>query len=194
VNADDTIAWIDESGSNSSLDPGTYIMAAAITFGTQVDPLRDLMRALRLPGQGKVHWRDEQASRHARITAAIAAADVEHLVVVTSPHKDSECAERRRRLTLQFLLPELASLGVDMAYFESRGDADDRRDRKMLDYLRSQRILSSSLRIDHLVGRGEPALWVPDALCGIVSSMRCGKSRYFESIEHKVTLMEYDMT
>lgn len=184
------IAWVDESGSNTTDDPGTYIMAAAITTDGQCDTVRDAMAGLLLPGQAKLHWRDERAARQHRITDTIAAIDIEHLVVVTSPHTEGRLPERRRRLTLEVLLPELAALGVDRVVLESRGVKDDQRDRQMLDYLRRQSAIDTSLKIDHRVGRHEPLLWVPDSLCGIISAYRCGDSGFYDKIAHKITLTQ----
>ncbi|MCA0306294.1 MAG: hypothetical protein LCH87_02805 [Actinobacteria bacterium] len=184
------IAWVDESGSNATHDPDTYIMAAAITTAGQYDSVRDTMTRLLLPGQVKLHWRDERATRQHRITDTIATIDIEHLVVVTSPHPSDRLPERRRRLTMEILLPELASLGVDRVIVESRGVKDDQRDRKMLDYLRQQSTINTALRIDHRVGRREPLLWLPDSLCGIVSAYRCGDPSLYDKIAHKVTLTQ----
>lgn len=184
------IAWVDESGSNTTDDPGTYIMAAAITTDGQCDTVRAAMAGLLLPGQAKLHWRDERAARQHRITDTIAEIDIEHLVVVTSPHMEGRLPERRRRLTLEVLLPELAALGVDRVVLESRGVKDDQRDRQMLDFLRRQSAIDTSLKIDHRVGRHEPLLWVPDSLCGIISAYRCGDSGFYDKIAHKITLTQ----
>lgn len=96
-------AWVDESGSNSFLDPHTYIMAALIATADQLDVIRRCMLDLRLPGQTKMHWRDERPSRRRQIVELIADLDVEHLVIVTSPHAESCAGERRRRPTLEIL-------------------------------------------------------------------------------------------
>lgn len=71
---------------------------------------------------------------------------------------------------------------------ESRGRADDYRDRKMLDHLRQRRLIELPLHIDHLVGRHEPMLWVPDAVCGMVSNLRTGNSTYYDFVRSRVTL------
>lgn len=191
MSGDHLTAWVDESGSNSALDPGAYIMAAAITTANQVDDVCAAIAGLRLSGQVKLHWRDERARRQRAIAKTIATLDVEHMVVVTSPHSDRSVPERRRRLTMEILLPSLAELGVNQIIFESRGASDDKRDRVMLNHLRQQRIVETSLRIDHRVGRTEPLLWVPDALCGIVSASRCGDGTLIELVGHRVTLVQH---
>ncbi len=181
------VAWVDESGSDHAVDPGTYIMAAAITDESQIESVRSAMSGLLLRGQVKLHWRDERASRQLTIAKAIARVGIEHVVVVTTPH-DSGRSERQRRLTLEVLLPELARLGVARVVLESRGRADDYRDRKMLDHLRQRRLIELPLHIDHLVGRHEPMLWVPDAVCGMVSNLRTGNSTYYDFVRSRVTL------
>lgn len=186
--SDDIIAWVDESGSNTALDP--YIMAAALTSPAQAEAPRSFRTTLRLPHQAKIHWRDEQAAQHCQIPTALAAADVEHLVVITTPHNPRHSSERRRRLTLELLLPELAALGVTQAILESRGKADDRRDLATLNYLRQQRTLDATLKVDHRIGRQEPALWAPDALCGIISSLHSGNPSYYQTIQRKITVLQ----
>lgn len=184
------MAWVDESGSKRAQDPGTYLLSAAITTEHQAEEARAKMESLLLPGQVKLHWRDEQRPRQRLIARTIAELDVEHLVVVTTPHPESHNFERRRRLTMKHLLPELEALGVSRATFESRGRADDQRDRRMLDTLRADRSMGSLLRIQHQPGRSDPVLWVPDALCGIVTEMRCGDLELWELVQAKVTLRE----
>lgn len=65
-------AWIDESGSNYSLDPGIYILAVVITMTEREEDTRRVMEELRLPGQRKLHWRDENPQRQRHITATVA--------------------------------------------------------------------------------------------------------------------------
>lgn len=185
------VAWVDESGSDHAADPGTYIMAAAITEDSQIETVRSTMSRLLLRGQVKLHWRDERVSRQRTIAQSISELGIEHLVVVTTPH-DSKRPERQRRLTMEVLLPELARLGVVRTVLESRGHADDLRDRKLLDYLRQQRLIESPFHMDHLVGRHEPMLWVPDAVCGMVSNLRTGNGVHYELVRSQVTLHQVE--
>ena len=46
-------AFVDESGSNRTEDPGTYILSAAILDHERLEDVRDAMRGLILPGQKK---------------------------------------------------------------------------------------------------------------------------------------------
>lgn len=54
---------------------------------------------------------------------------------------------------------------------ESRGRADDKRNRDALAAFRAKRAVSPRLRIDHLPGPAEPLLWIPDAVCGLAAEM-----------------------
>jgi len=184
-------AWIDESQSNARLDPGTYILSAAIIENAAADVTREIIRRLLLPGQRKLHWRDER--RHDLIVSTIAALDVEHLVVVHSAPGTSTRPERQRRLCLARLLPELAALGVTNAILESRGRKDDQRDIDALNFIRRRRLIGGDLRIDHVGGPADPLLWIPDACCGIVTQHRCGHSTYFERLRSTLTCIDIVM-
>jgi hypothetical protein len=121
-------AWVDESGSDRAQDPGTYILAAVVLETILEDDVRKTMRSMRLPGQEKLHWRDEDARRRRKIATTVATVPAHNFVVVRStplvlPHDP----ERARRKCFERLIWELAQMGVDEAVFESRGKADDRR-------------------------------------------------------------------
>ncbi len=135
------------------------------------------MDGMRLRGQLKVHWRNESTARRRQVTAAVASLPLRHLVVVRDGRPD-ERPERRRRHCLERMLFELDRLQVDTATFESRGLADDRRDRNMLDALRARKVVSGELRIAHTPGPKDALLWVPDIVCGAVTSERTGQVEY----------------
>ena len=111
---------------------------------------------------------DESDRRRRQIAEAIAQLPMRHLVVIRDG-SPGERAERRRRHCLEPMLYELDELQVDMAIFESRGHADDRRDRNLLDAQRAKHAVSTDLRVDHVPGRKDPLPWIPDALCGAVT-------------------------
>lgn len=177
-----TVAFIDESQSNSALDPHTYMLAAAVCDGLTLAEARETVAALRLNGQRKLHWRDEGDKRRHTIAEAIATMPLQHLVVVRDG-QPAEKAERRRRLCLERMLYELEQLGVGTATFESRGPKDDKRDRDMLDALRAKKVVSPNLRIEHVRGQHEALLWVADAVCGALVQFRTGNGTYLEMIQ-----------
>ena len=180
------LAWVDESGSSGLRDPGTYLLAAAVSDSDAEDEGRDRMQALLLPGQVKVHWRDESERRRAQIVGAVAGLSLEHVVVVRSG-ATGERPERRRRKCMERLLYELEQRGVDDVVLESRGPDDDQRDVEMVNALRGQKRLSPQVRLSHRVGRNEPMLWIPDAVCGAVVAARGGVSGHLEVLGDDVT-------
>jgi hypothetical protein len=135
------------------------------------------MEALRLRGQLKVHWRDESVTRRRLVAVAVAELPLQHLVVIRDG-RPGERTERRRRHCLERMLFELDRLEVTTATFESRGPADDRRDRNMLDALRARNVVSSELRMTHTPGPKDALLWVPDIVCGAVTNERAGQGEY----------------
>lgn len=181
------LAYGDESASRRQLDPGVYMFAAALLEPAREIAVRALMRDLLLPGQKKVHWREDRDRRHDVVVDAIAHAGVEALVVVRQG-PDGESDERRRRKTLERFVPELEVLGCAHLVLESRGPADDHRDRVMLDALRARR-LSTSLRLDHTPGPGEPLLWIADAVCGAVTADRTGDSRWLDALRRSTEVI-----
>ena len=182
-------AWVDESGSDHVQDPGTYALAAAIGRLRDEDEVRRQLQRLRLPGQVKLHWRDESERRRTSISRAVAGLDLQHLVVVRCG-ADLERTERRRRKCLERLLYELEAQTVTEVVLESRGGSDDRRDIQMLNALRGQKRLGAAIRLTHVVGRSEPMLWIPDAVCGAITSARTGTPTHQEHLRSKLTLIE----
>ncbi|TJZ94889.1 hypothetical protein FA951_13460 [Dermacoccus nishinomiyaensis] len=181
-------AWIDESGSDHRLDPGTYILAAAITKIEREDDVRRAMEELRLPGQKKLHWRDESHRRQRHISATVAGLKQAHLVVVRTSDP-SDTMKRRRNKCLEHLLVELETRGATQATFESRGPADDRRDLELVQALRGVHRLGSGLRIHHQPGPSEPLLWIPDAICGAVTSARTSSTEYLDALGEQVSII-----
>lgn len=132
-----------------------------------------------------MHWRDESDKRRHLVTEGVAALPLQHVVVIRDG-RDSESVERRRRHCLERMLFELDALRIGIATFESRGSADDKRDRDMLDALRARKIVSKDLRIAHTPGRKDALLWVPDVVCGAVTQQRTGDGSYLGIISTQV--------
>lgn len=185
--AGDLIAWVDESGSNSAKDPGTYILSAALCFAEEIDASRAATAKLLLRGQRKLHWIDESTKRRREIINSIALLPLEHVVVVRSRPDCQDKPERRRRKCLERLLIELEALQVNSAVLESRGAHQDGLDLKMLGHLRTQHSVST-IRLHHRTGPSDPMLWVPDACCGAVVDERCGVPEFFSQIKERTTV------
>jgi hypothetical protein len=185
-------AYVDESESNQTADPGTYILAAAVLPLSRHEEARSILRALLLPGQRKLHWYDDRGEpRRRKIIEAIAQLEGQHLVVIRSGDP-AVAPERRRRLCMKQLLWELEQLGVGHAWLEARERKQNARDRRLLDQLRASRHMTAQLRMDHIPGPEEPLLWVPDAVAGAVVADRLGVPHYRAIISQQIRLIPVD--
>lgn len=173
-------AYIDESqvgGTGSGLP---YVLTASFAVGDTQDEVRDALRRLLPKNAKKLHWNRLTPDAQERVVGELLTLDLMHIVVVRET-TIQEKPERSRRSCIQMLLYELASMDVEHAVFESRGSADDARDLKMLGALRSQRVVPTRFRVDHMPGPAEPLLWVPDVVNGAVgASIQHGGDHGFE--------------
>jgi hypothetical protein len=183
------VAYVDESEPRQDIDPGTYVLCAAVLSFDSQEGHRELMRALKRPHQKKVHWHEEASDKgRAALVDSVAAMAAEHLVVVRLGDTETR-SERRRRLCLERLCYELHALGVSDVIIESRGPSDGL-DRKLVDTMRAKKLIDSTLRIEHLPGPAEPLLWVPDVVCGAVAQERYGNPVYMDRLRRSVTIIE----
>lgn len=173
-------AYVDEAHSASTEPQGRYILAASLLADEDAEGARRVLAALRRTGP-KLHWRDEGDRRRLQVAQAVAEVPALHVVVNLTASTQMR-VERMRRLCLIRLLIELDSLGVGRVVAESRGSADDGRDRALLDALRAQRALSSGLRLDHRPGPSEPLLWLPDVVCGVVRASLDGDHSFWSAV------------
>jgi len=177
-------AWADESGSRPDLDPGAYLLTAMLCEENDIPELRKTMEDLRI-GEPKVHWHGSSEARRADLVATVAQLPVTGFVVV---HVEQDSNDRRhRRKCMEFLLPHLADMPCSTITFESRGQLDHS-DIDTLQKLRARRAIESTLRIDHAVGRMEPALWAADIVCGAVVQDRIGRGDYLSALGGAVEL------
>jgi hypothetical protein len=88
---------------------------------------------------------------------------------------------------MEYLLPHLADMPCSTITFESRGQLD-KSDLATMQLLRSRRVIQSTLRIEHAVGRLEPALWAADIVCGAVVQARIGNRAYLDVLGSGVEL------
>lgn len=167
-------AFVDESYSHDSSDrAGFYLLGAAIIAQGDLEVHRQRMTELKPAGSAKLHWHDEGFRRRLHISRAIAKLSALHIVVIRSSPA-GERTERQRRKCLQRLLFELVDLGVSRVVLESRGPADDKRDRNLVGAMRAQHQMRAMMRIEHLAGPRDPLLWIPDAVCGAVHAAKLG--------------------
>lgn len=182
-------AWVDESLSGRVGGHVTYVLAAAIgPSATEMD-IREQILALRLPGQVKLRWHNEDARRRTTIIRTVASCQLTYVAVVRTGAVN-ERPERQRRKCLERLWYELELVGITDIVLESRGQADDDRDIELLNKLRGRHLVSTDIRIRHAVGRQEPILSIPDAVCGALASSRAGDPQYQAMLANRLTVVE----
>jgi hypothetical protein len=113
------------------------------------------------------------------------------VVVVGTPVIKSK-QERARRLCMETLLPALEQIAVSRVWLEARTSALNQKDRRMVDALRGQKLVSPALRVDTARPREEPMLWASDIVAGAVNAARNGSNtRWLDALQHRIT--EYDI-
>ncbi|WP_067071844.1 hypothetical protein [Carbonactinospora thermoautotrophica] len=181
-------AYVDES---AALELGCYLLAAVVVDDADVEHARTAMRALQV-GTGKLHWHTEGPERRLKIVSEVAA--LGHLSVVVVGHGVGRRQERGRRKCLEVLLPELATLGVARAVFETRA-AYDRQDQAMIAACRSKGLIDRAFRVEFgfpAGPAGEPLLWLADAVCGAVLAERRGDGTYAMLLREHLHVIEID--
>lgn len=183
------MAWGDESGSNTKLDPGTYILGAVILEKQYVDEVRDIAAALIRKGQRKRPWNDEGLASNRGIIDVICNMPIESYVVVRAECV-SDKIERRRRKYFETFAPNLAAMGCTNLTLESRGRVADKKDMALLKVMRAREQIDASPRLDHAAGPADPILWLADAVCGAIVAARSGDPQFAEALKSKLTLEE----
>jgi len=182
-------AYVDESEPDPrSGSAGVYLLAAALIEDIEEGAAREVVAGLRLPGQKKLHWHDEDDKRRAVVAETISRLPALHLLIVRVDQPAS--SERRRRLCLARLLPEIYTSGVVDVFLESRERKQNVRDVQLLNGLRSRHLVGPELRIHHRPGPTDPLLWIPDVVAGAVGAERRGDLSYVEHFAGSLTYYE----
>lgn len=155
-----------------------YLLGAILCEDSDVAEIRKAMERVRID-EPKVHWHGSSRHRRDVLVQAVSRLPAAGFVVV---HIDKDANDRRhRRKCMEVLLPHVAQMSCSTVTFESRGQLDQS-DLTTAQMLRSRRIIDSTLRIEHAVGRSEPALWAADIVCGAVVQSRIGNRSYLEAL------------
>lgn len=171
------MAFGDESGGHHNEDPGVFILTASVLASSDVDTVRAQLTPLRTPGRDKLHRRHEtEVQRKRNIVAVVVAAPCHHHVVVRVAAIDRP--ERRRAKALEQLLIELEARLVATVTLESRTKHQDQLDLNVLAGLRAQKRVRK-IRLEHVDGRKEPMVRMPDVVCGIIADGRIGEAPQF---------------
>jgi hypothetical protein len=181
-------AYVDESEPNSRPGAGVYLLAAALIERRDHEAVRTAALDLRLKGQRKLHWHDENTARRKVLIETVAQLPALHLIIIRSDPLVR--SERRRAMCLSRLLTELETRGVTEVYIEAREKRQNERDLRVLAGLRAQRVVRSTLRMDHQPGPHNPLLWVPDIVAGAAGAQHAGDPSYLDFIRDLATIIE----
>jgi hypothetical protein len=154
-------AHIDESGGRLPNGHRLYGIAAVLTERQHHAMIRQWLRDLPLPNQDHLHFYDESPKRRIEIAEKLAFLPFNGALLVTDETTDTE-QERIRRRLLGWLLPRLQHTeAVDQAVVESRSGGD-KLDRRTRDHLIKSRLVTSDMRVTHVLKHHDELLWVAD--------------------------------
>lgn len=144
-------AFVDES------KVGGYYVVVTLLAPADIGRVRSAVRSLLLPGQKRMHFRDEKDSRRKQILGAFAELPMQAQVYIAQGVRDKEA----RPLCLEAMAKDLLKGGVERLCVE-RDESTEVADKRLLAaYLRDQ---PDAFRYDFLRASEEPLLWVPDAV------------------------------
>jgi len=162
-------AYIDESGRNAA--PGLYVLAGVVVLADQEDEVRAVLRSGLRHKRRRFHWREEEHTDQETMAKLVGELRLASLVAVATP-VDPKRPERARRLCLTRLLWELEHRNVRNVLLESRGDAQDRDDRRHIGNAQRAQHLEPGLAFIFGNPKVEPLLWLPDLVAGAVNRAR----------------------
>lgn len=172
-------AWGDESVRKTGVPSPMYLMGACVCDDTETET-RQRLALLKPKGARKLHWRDMRPSLRGKVVDAMAAMDIDHVIVAAVPMSQWNTAERARRKCLERLLPLLETeYNVDTLVLERREISQDRNDIRFIDGLRSRRFIGP-IRVELCAGETDARLWLPDQLLGAYGDAQAGTGRYDE--------------
>ena len=180
-------AWGDESVRKTGVPSPMYLMGACVCDDTETET-RQRLALLKPKGARKLHWRDMRPSLRGKVVDAMAAMDIDHVIVAAVPMSQWNTAERARRKCLERLLPLLETeYNVDTLVLERREISQDRNDIRFIDGLRSRRFIGP-IRVELCAGETDARLWLPDQLLGAYGDAQAGTGRYDEFLGHVRTV------
>jgi hypothetical protein len=138
---------------------GYLLVASAVVTG-DLAPTRRMLRGLVLPGQRRLHMKDESDSRKRSIATAIAVSGIQATIYDAGRRHRTE--RERRAECLRSLVVDLAAQDVAMLVLEQDDTLVDS-DRKLL-YSATRDAGRADLRYEHQRAASEQLLALPDAI------------------------------
>jgi len=167
------------------------VIAAVVCAAQRVAYLRGAMAMLKPRASRKLHWHD-LSQRPLMRQQALDSLNLLPLKIVVAIRVDvaGSRPERLRRMCMESLVMTLDKIGVGKIVAESRGPADDLRDIEHFVAMQSRRIPGASIRLAHIPGPEDPALWSADAVAGAVATAIKGDDSYLARL-NRVTLVQF---
>lgn len=136
-----------------------YLMVVAVVLPEDLTAARQCLRGLILPGQRRLHMKDERDSRKKKILSAITQLEIEAMVYDAGHrHRTQRDA---RAACLQAMVEDAAKHGHHRLILE-RDETLENWDRQRL--IESTRRTGAALNYRHETAAAEPLLAIPDAL------------------------------
>jgi hypothetical protein len=139
-----------------------YLLVAVSTGSIGTEYVRRTMRSLVLPGQYRLHMKDERDARKRSIATAICTCAVRAVVYDAGRRYRNE--RERREACLRGLVADLAVGGDDVVVVLEEDETLVAYDRAVLFRAVQSSDCAELLSYRHSGPAGEPMLWVPDAI------------------------------
>jgi len=139
----------------------SYLVAAAFVLPAVQDELRRVVRGLVLPGQRRLHMKDERDSRKRAIAAALVAAGVQATVYDAGVRYSTE--RLRRAACLQGVVQDAAGRGDTLLVLEQDDSLVSWDSQQLIELTRAAGC-RDTLHYVHRRAADEPLLAIPDAI------------------------------
>jgi hypothetical protein len=144
-------AFVDES------KLGGYVVVVVVVNSAELVGVRRGLKALLLPGQSSVHFKNEQDGRRRKLLTQMLALNVSASVYVRRGGHPIES----RRACLEALAEDLAEMSTERLVLEM-SDGDLAEDKRTL--FQAKRKLGATFEYHHLRAPQEPVLWMADGI------------------------------
>ena len=138
-----------------------YVLVAAVVLPNDLDSLRKMVRGLVLPGQRRLHMKDESAPRKRSIAAAIATSGIRAVAYDAGRRYRTE--RDRRAACLQAVVTDLAGAGSTTLVLERDDTLLSWDNQRLIEFTRPAGC-RDTLRYEHRTAATEQLLALPDAI------------------------------
>lgn len=158
------VAHIDESSAVHADGSRIYVVGAVLSTDEHEAGLKDRLHAALRPGQEILHWNaDRDRARRVELAHRLAGCSFTGALLVARMTSNKKQEDTRKKI-LNSLLPDLQwQESAQHVVIESRHQGDVH-DHKTIARLRSGKLITAQMRIDHVRKREDPRLWLADAL------------------------------